>query len=100
MTADEAFAALRARGIPIFAAVARDGDTQADFSGPAALLLGNEGAGLPEDWLSKVDRRVTIPCPGDVESLNAAIAGSVLLYEAARQRQIHKLGRRSQGETA
>jgi TrmH family RNA methyltransferase len=100
MTADEAFAALRAHGVEIFAAVARDGDTQVDFSGPAALLLGNEGAGLPEVWLSKVDRRVTIPCPGDVESLNAAIAGSVLLYEAARQRQILRLGRRSPGETA
>jgi TrmH family RNA methyltransferase len=32
------------------------------------------------------DAQVTIPCPGDVESLNAGVAGSVLLYEASRQR--------------
>jgi TrmH family RNA methyltransferase len=34
------------------------------------------------------DARVTIPCPGDVESLNAAVAGSLLLYEASRQRAV------------
>jgi len=100
MTAAQAFTALRANGVPVFAAVARDGDTQADFSGPAAFLLGNEGAGLPEEWLSKADRRVSIPCPGAVESLNAAVAGSVLLYEAARQRQIHGHAPPSKGETA
>ncbi len=100
MTADEAFATLRAKSVPVFAAVARGGDTQADFSGPTALLLGNEGAGLPDDWLSKVDRQITISCPGAVESLNAAVAGSVLLYEAARQRQVHAAGRASKGETA
>jgi RNA methyltransferase, TrmH family len=100
MTADEAFATLRAKSVPVFAAVARGGDTQADFSGPTALLLGNEGAGLPEDWLSKLDRRITIPCLGAVESLNAAVAGSVLLYEAARQRRVHTPGSGSKGETA
>jgi TrmH family RNA methyltransferase len=62
--------------------------------------LGNEGAGLPEDWLSKLDRRITVPCLGAVESLNAAVAGSVLLYEAARQRRVHTPGSGSKGETA
>jgi RNA methyltransferase, TrmH family len=100
MTADETFATLRAKAIPVFAAVTRDGDTQADFSGPMAILLGNEGAGLADDWLSQADRRITIPCPGAVESLNAAVAGSVLLYEAARQRQVHPFGGSSKGETA
>jgi len=38
------------------------------------------------EWLEMSDARVTIPCPGDVESLNAAVAGSLLLYEASRQR--------------
>ncbi len=37
-------------------------------------------------WAAKADARITIPCPGPVESLNAAVAASVLLYEAARQR--------------
>jgi RNA methyltransferase, TrmH family len=87
LAADAAFAALRAEGVRIFAAVARDGASQADLRGPSALLVGNEGAGLPNAWLANADSRVTIPCPGAVESLNAAIAGSVLLYDAMRQRQ-------------
>ena len=86
LTADDAFATLRARGIRIFAAVARDGDSEADLRGPSALLVGNEGSGLPDAWIEKADARVTIPLPGAVESLNAAIAGSVLLYDAMRQR--------------
>jgi RNA methyltransferase, TrmH family len=86
LAADDAFAALRAKGVKIFAAVAREGTGDADFCGPCALLLGNEGAGLPAAWIAEADARVTIPCPGAVESLNAAIAGSVLLYEAMRQR--------------
>jgi TrmH family RNA methyltransferase len=89
LSAEDAFAALREQGIRIFAAVARDGDTQADLRGPSALLVGNEGAGLPDEWIAQADARVTIPLPGAVESLNAAIAGSVLLYEAMRQRTIN-----------
>ena len=50
------------------------------------MLIGNEGAGLSEELLEMADVRVTIPCPGKVESLNAAVAGSLLLYEASRQR--------------
>ena len=65
--------------------MARDGD-EADLRRPIALLIGNEGAGLPEARIAAADARVTIPCPGPVESLNAAVAGSVLLYEAMRQR--------------
>ncbi len=86
MTAEEAFSTLRARGVKMFAAVARAGSSEADMRGPSALLVGNEGAGLPEPWVAAADVRVTIPCPGAVESLNAAVAGSVLLYDAMRQR--------------
>ena len=50
-------------------------------------MIGNEGAGLGEQWLSLADARITIPTPGRVESLNAAVAGSLLLYEASRQRE-------------
>jgi RNA methyltransferase, TrmH family len=87
LTAEDAFATLRGHGVRIFAAVARDGDS-ADLRGPSALLVGNEGSGLPDAWIAQADARVTIPLPGGVESLNAAIAGSVLLYEAMRQRKI------------
>src|SRR5271156_2793266 len=81
LTAEDAFATLRAHGVRILAAVARDGDSEADLRGPSALLLGNEGSGLPEAWIAQAEGRVTIPLPGAVESLNAAVAGSVLLYQ-------------------
>ena len=55
----------------------------ADFVQPCAILVGNEGRGLSEEALALADERVQIPC--SVESLNAAVAGSVLLYEAMRQ---------------
>ncbi len=63
-----------------------------DLAGPVAILIGNEGNGVPADLESKADGKITIPCPGDVESLNAAIAASILLYEASRQRFIESGG--------
>jgi TrmH family RNA methyltransferase len=84
-------AALKERGVRLLAAVgADDFGTKAaqdvDFTGACAVMVGNEGAGLAAEWMELADGRVTIPCPGDVESLNAAVAGSLLLYEASRQR--------------
>ncbi|MDQ2833668.1 MAG: RNA methyltransferase [Acidobacteriota bacterium] len=84
-------AAVRQRGIRLIAAVGRHGPDvvapeQVDFAGPCAVVIGNEGSGVSEEWLVMCDARVMIPCPGPVESLNAAIAGSLLLYEASRQR--------------
>jgi TrmH family RNA methyltransferase len=87
MSAGDAFHALRTHEVRTLAAVARDGDSEVDLRGPSALLIGNEGSGLPEAWIAQADAQVTIPFPGAVESLNAAIAGSVLLYDAMRQRQ-------------
>jgi RNA methyltransferase, TrmH family len=86
LATDAAFTALRDQGVRIFAAVARHGESEADLRGPSALLVGNEGSGLPQAWIAQADARVTIPFAGAVESLNAAIAGSVLLYDAMRQR--------------
>ncbi len=57
-----------------------------DLTAPVAFIIGNEGNGVPADLAAKADAKITIPCPGPVESLNAAVAASVLLYEAARQR--------------
>jgi TrmH family RNA methyltransferase len=62
--------------------------TSADLRQPCALLIGNEGAGLSSELLQIANTRITIPTPGNVESLNAAIAGSLLLYEASRQRSL------------
>ncbi len=62
----------------------------ADWKSPAALLIGNEGAGLPDELIQMADARVRIPqvssAKTGVESLNAAMAGAILLYEAMRQR--------------
>jgi len=79
---------LRSSGIRLLAAVTGRGlaASEIDFTKSAALLIGNEGRGLSEDLLNRAEARVMIPCPGPVESLNAAIAGSILLYEASRQR--------------
>ena len=59
---------------------------EADLRGPAALLVGNEGAGLPAEVERSADALMCIPMAAGVDSLNAAVAASVLLYEAARQR--------------
>jgi RNA methyltransferase, TrmH family len=59
---------------------------EVDLRGPSALLVGNEGAGLPLEVKNSADALVRIPLQSGVESLNAAVAASVLLYEAARQR--------------
>jgi TrmH family RNA methyltransferase len=58
-----------------------------NFTGPVALVIGSEAKGVPDEIARHADASVTIPCPGPVESLNAAVATSVLLYEACRQRQ-------------
>ena len=63
-------------------------------AGIAALIIGNEGNGVPEAIAAEADAALTIPCPGPVESLNAAVAASILLYEASRQRAPKKGGRR------
>jgi RNA methyltransferase, TrmH family len=85
---DPLFHELAQRKIKTLAAVAAQGQSpaQSDLSQPCALILGNEGSGLSPAILRRADARITIPMPGPVESLNAAIAGSILLYEAARQR--------------
>ena len=66
-----------------------------DWNIPAAILIGNEGSGLPADLIRSADARVYIPqaaaaVPVGIESLNAAMAASVLLYEAMRQRNTNR----------
>ena len=59
---------------------------QVSLTGPCAIFFGNEGAGLPRDLIAKMDEVVSIPHMPQVESLNAGVAASIILYEAARQR--------------
>ncbi len=59
-----------------------------DLRGPVAFIVGSEGAGVPKDVLAQADEVVAIPHSPRVESLNAGIAASIVLYEAARQRGV------------
>jgi TrmH family RNA methyltransferase len=81
-------AVARERHVRIFATTARGGTPlpECDLRGPAAILLGGEGAGLPDMLIDSADARVTIPMRPPVQSLNVAIAAALVLYEAARQR--------------
>ena len=91
----EAMERLEQAGVRLFAAMKEEATAvdEVDLREGCAFLVGNEGAGLSEGWVAMADERVTIPCPGWVESLNAAVAGSLLLYEASRQRRASTAGR-------
>lgn len=79
---------LKAQGIPCYAAHL-DGTClyEYDFRGPCCFFIGNEGNGLTEKLAAQADRFIRIPMEGKVESLNAATAAAILMYEALRQRR-------------
>ncbi|HVM03160.1 MAG TPA: RNA methyltransferase [Acidimicrobiales bacterium] len=83
-------------GLRRLGAVARHGLDYAavDLTGPTALVLGNEAAGLPGDLAGGglLDARVSIPMTGRAESLNVGMAAAVLCFEAARQRRSAPVG--------
>ena len=79
---------LKERGVWIFGA-AGEGSVpmyKADLTGPAAIVIGNEGDGLSQLVRKNCDMLVHIPMAGRISSLNASAAASILLYEAVRQR--------------
>jgi RNA methyltransferase, TrmH family len=79
----------RAHGLRLIATSSHKGSPidQAKLTGPMAIFIGSEGTGLPRNLLAQVDEAVAIPHSVQVESLNAGVAGSIVLYEAARQRR-------------
>jgi TrmH family RNA methyltransferase len=79
---------LRRKGVRLIATSSHKGISleQADLKGAAAIFFGNEGAGLPREVMAKMDEFISIPHTPQVESLNAGVAASIVLYEAARQR--------------
>jgi RNA methyltransferase, TrmH family len=84
--------AYRASGAAVVAAVAAGGTSlfAASLAGRVALAIGNEGAGLSAELAAQATQRVTIPMPGGVESLNAAAAAAICLFECVRQRDAPK----------
>lgn len=80
---------LRNRGISVYAAHLDDSADYdgLDYTGPTAFLIGNEGSGLRRETAERAVQYIKIPMKGQVESLNAAAAATVLMYEAARQRR-------------
>jgi TrmH family RNA methyltransferase len=80
---------LRAKGVRLIATSSHKGTPldQTDLKNAAAIFFGNEGAGLPRDVMAKMDEFISIPHNLQVESLNAGVATSIVLYEAARQKR-------------
>ncbi|MBH1940468.1 RNA methyltransferase [Mobilitalea sibirica] len=85
--------ALKNKKIALFAAHL-DGkpyDSEGSFIRDCAFIIGNEANGLTEEVSSMADFQIKIPMEGRVESLNAAVAAAILMYEAARQRRTGNL---------
>lgn len=78
---------LKERGVWVFAAD-MDGQTwcELDYTGPVALVIGSEGKGVGRLVRQHCDFLVSMPMRGQINSLNASVAGSILMYEALRQR--------------
>ncbi|MBO5565307.1 MAG: RNA methyltransferase [Lachnospiraceae bacterium] len=89
----ETIGQFRDRGIRVFAAALRENalpyDRQSYIEG-TAFLIGNEGNGLKPETIEAADESIVLPMAGKIESLNAAMAGGILMYEAARQRRSNK----------
>ena len=79
---------LKAKGIWIYGAdiAGKDYSYNVDFSGPCALVIGNEGKGISNLTLKKCDVLVKIPMIGKINSLNASVAGGIMMYEVLKGR--------------
>ena len=88
MDTDAAVCFCRERGLRIIASDLEGAVeyTAANMTGNIALVIGNEGSGISGAFRDAADQRVKIPMEGNIESLNAAAAAAVLMYEAVRQR--------------
>ena len=90
MKASAALAAMRQHQVRLLVTSSHKGTPlpETDLKGPLCIFIGNEGAGVPRQIADAVDAAVVIPHSRDVESLNAGVAASIVLYEAARQRRL------------
>lgn len=85
----EILSELKRRGIITYAAHLQGEHTydSEDYTGGTAFFIGNEGNGLSKRLADRSDYLIRVPMEGEVESLNAAVASSILMYEAYRQRR-------------
>lgn len=85
----EAVRSVKQAGISVYAAHLKgtDAHDRQDYGKPSAFLIGNESRGLSDETAALADTYIRIPMCGRVESLNAAVASAVLMYEANRQRR-------------
>jgi TrmH family RNA methyltransferase len=85
----EALEAMKKQSLRLVATASHKGTPldQAKLSGPLAIFIGSEGAGLSRDLIKEMDEVVAIPQAPQVESLNAGVAASIVLYEVMRQRK-------------
>ncbi len=88
LTLSSAVELLRASSFRLLATSSHKGVSlpEAELSGAVAVFIGNEGAGIDKKLLTQMDQLVMIPHSAKVESLNAGVAASIVLYEAERQR--------------
>lgn len=86
---EEACKTVQKNGIRLFAAHLEGSRSydQEDFTAPCGFLIGNEAKGLSGSIAAQADAPIKIPMAGRVESLNAAVAASIFMYETARQRR-------------
>lgn len=82
---------LEAHGLPLIAAdlAGREAVYNVPMTGPLAIAVGSEAAGISEELRQAAAQLVSIPMPGQAESLNVSVAAGILLFEAVRQRTVH-----------
>jgi TrmH family RNA methyltransferase len=87
LSSGELIPLLRSHGVRLVATTSHKGTPlpKASWALPLAIFIGNEGAGLPRELMHQMDETLVIPQSAQVESLNAGVAASIVLYEAARQ---------------
>ena len=87
--ADEAISLCAKYGMKIVASDLEGAEeyTDADLTDALAIVVGNEGSGISEEIRQAADIRVRIPMEGNIESLNAAVAAGILMYESVRQKR-------------
>ena len=89
---DTIVAKMRAKAVRLIATSSHKGTPldRARLRGASAVFIGGEGAGLPKSLMAQMDETIAIPHSPRVESLNAGVAASIALYEAAGQRQTER----------